>query len=80
MRSTGVVRAVDQLGHIVLPIELRRNLDIDIQDPLEIYIEDDGKIILKKYEPACIFCDNATDVFQYKGKTICRECINDLLK
>ena len=80
MRSTGIVRAVDQLGRIVLPIELRRNLDIDIQDPLEIYIEDDGKIILKKYEPACIFCDNATDVVQYKGKTICRECINDLFK
>lgn len=80
MKSTGVVRAIDQLGRIVLPVELRKNLNIEIQDPLEIYIEDDGKIILKKYEPACVFCDNATDVIQYKGKVICRDCLNDLIK
>ena len=57
MKSTGIVRKVDELGRIVIPIELRRTLDIDIKDALEIYVDGD-QIILKKYEPACIFCQN----------------------
>ena len=55
MKSTGIVRKVDELGRIVLPIELRRTLDIDVKDALEIYVEG-SQIILKKYEPACVFC------------------------
>lgn len=58
MKSTGVVRKLDELGRIVLPIELRRTLDISVRDTLEIFVEDD-KIILKKYHPACIFCNDA---------------------
>ena len=58
MKSTGIVRKVDELGRIVLPIELRRTLDIAEKDSLEIYVDDDS-IILRKYQPACIFCDNA---------------------
>ena len=58
MKSTGIVRKVDELGRIVLPIELRRTLDIEVKDALEIYV-DGAQIILKKYEPACIFCSNA---------------------
>ena len=55
MKSTGIVRKVDELGRIVLPIELRRTLNIDIKDSIEIYVENDS-IVLKKFEPTCIFC------------------------
>lgn len=79
MKSTGIVRKVDELGRVVLPIELRRTLGIDKKDALEIYV-DDEHIILKKYEPACIFCDNAKDVQTYKGKNICKECLAELRK
>ena len=77
MKATGVVRGVDQLGRIVLPIELRRNLNIDIKDPLEIYVDGD-MVILKKYEPACIFCGNAKNVKHFEGKNICNQCIGKL--
>lgn len=77
VKSTGIVRKVDELGRIVIPIELRRNLDIEEKDSLEIYVEDDH-IILKKYTPACSFCSNAADVTVFKGKNICRECLNEL--
>lgn len=73
MKSTGIVRKVDELGRVVLPIELRRTLGIDEKDALEIYV-DQEKIILKKYEPACVFCNNATDVQVFRGKNVCREC------
>lgn len=73
MKSTGIVRRVDELGRIVIPIELRRTLDIEIKDALEIYVDRD-QIILKKYEPACIFCGNARDISNFKGKNICKEC------
>lgn len=71
MKSTGIVRKVDELGRIVLPIELRRTLDIAEKDSLEIYVDNDS-IILRKYQPACIFCDNARDVLVFKGKTYAR--------
>lgn len=77
MKSTGIVRKVDELGRIVLPIELRRNLGIEERDPLEIYV-DEGCIILKKYEPACVFCGNTEDVTTFHDKTVCRACIHTL--
>ena len=77
MKSTGIVRKVDELGRIVLPIELRRTLDIASRDSMEIYIEGDT-IILKKYQPACIFCDNARDIVNYRGKNVCSDCIRML--
>jgi len=79
MKSTGIVRKVDELGRVVLPIELRRTHDIEEKDALEIYV-DGATIILKKYEPACIFCDSAKDVKVYKGKNICSECLESLKK
>ena len=79
MKSTGVVRKVDALGRIVIPIELRRTMGIEEKDALEIYV-DNEKIILRKYEPACIFCGNAEEVFNYKGKNICRSCLTELGK
>jgi len=77
MKSTGIVRKVDSLGRIVLPIELRRVMGIDIKDPIEIFV-DEGKIILKKYQPACMFCENANDIITYKDKKICRSCAEEL--
>ena len=74
MKSTGIVRKVDELGRIVLPIELRRTLGIEEKDRIEIFV--DGEfIIVRKYQPACIFCDNAKDIINYKGKNICPDCI-----
>lgn len=77
MKATGIVRKVDELGRIVLPIELRRTLNIAIKDALEIYVEGD-EIILKKYEPACIFCGEGKDLTSYKGKNVCRHCRQSL--
>lgn len=74
MKSTGIVRKVDELGRIVLPIELRRTLGIEEKDRIEIFVDGEA-IILRKYQPACIFCDNAKDIINYKGKNICPECI-----
>lgn len=77
MRSTGIVRKVDELGRIVIPIELRRTLDIDIKDALEIYVNSE-EIILKKYQPSCIFCGEVKDVDTFKGKKICPGCFATL--
>ena len=79
MRSTGIVRMVDQLGRIVLPIELRKAMDIKEKDPLEIFTDDD-RIILTKYHPACIFCNDARDVILYKDKLICKRCLAEMKK
>lgn len=77
MKATGIVRKVDELGRIVIPIELRRTLDIAEKDALEIYTNEDT-IILKKYEPACIFCGKMKNVTNYRGKNICENCIKEL--
>lgn len=77
MKSTGMVRRVDELGRIVLPIELRKTFNIVEKDSLEIYTEGDT-IILKKYEPACVFCGDARDVVVFKGKNVCKNCIKEL--
>jgi len=65
MKSTGIVRKVDQLGRIVIPMELRKTLDISEKDGLEIYVEG-NYIFFKKYEPQCIFCGNTKDVTSHK--------------
>lgn len=77
MKATGIVRKVDELGRIVLPIELRRTLDIAERDPLEIYV-DGSSIVLTKYQPACVFCGDSTDISTYKGKNICAVCLKEL--
>jgi transcriptional pleiotropic regulator of transition state genes len=73
MKSTGIVRRVDQLGRVVIPVELRRTMDVAEKDALEVYVNG-NMIILKKYEPQCIFCGEAGDVRIYKGKNICSNC------
>ena len=77
MKSTGIVRPVDTLGRIVLPVELRRNLNIEYKDPLEIFV--DGEyIMMKKYQPSCVFCDATKDITVFKGKNICPKCLKEL--
>ena len=77
MKSTGIIRRADELGRIVLPVELRRMLDIAEKDALEIYV-DGSSIVLKKYHPSCIFCDSSKDVVKFKGKNVCRKCLREL--
>ena len=77
MRATGIVRRVDQLGRIVIPRELRRSLDIVEKDGMEIFIEGD-RIILRKYEPICVFCGSAKEVNDFKGKNVCQECLTTM--
>ena len=77
MKATGIVRNVDELGRIVLPIELRRILDIAERDTLEIYV-DGPSIILTKYQRTCIFCGDSKNNITYKGKTICEVCVKEL--
>lgn len=77
MKSTGMVRPVDPLGRVVIPIELRRNLGISPEDSLEVFVKDEY-IMLKKYEPACIFCGESKGVKNVKGKLVCSKCIEEL--
>ncbi len=77
MKSTGIIRKVDELGRIVLPIELRRTLDIAERDALEIFVSEET-IILKKFQPSCIFCDSSKNIISYKGKNVCSSCATAL--
>ncbi len=74
MKATGIVRKLDQLGRIVIPKELRTTFELKENDPIEIFV-DGSDIILRKYQPACIFCNEATDVVQFEGKNVCKNCL-----
>ena len=78
-KNTGIVRGLDKLGRIVIPIELRNNLKIKYNDEIEIFVKDNS-IILKKYEPSCIFCRKIKDLTTYKNQIICKKCIRNLSK
>ncbi len=77
MKSTGIIRKVDELGRVVIPIEIRNKFDIAEKDPIEIYV-DGSSIILKKYEPNCVFCGNTKNLMTYKDKLVCSKCIQKL--
>ena len=77
MKSTGIVRNVDELGRIVIPKEMRRQMGITSSDPVEIFVEGD-RIILEKYHPCCHFCSSTDAVVEFKGKKICNACIEQL--
>ncbi len=79
MKSTGIIRRVDELGRVVIPIELRNQFNIVEKDPIEIYV-DGSSIILKKFEPNCIFCGNTKDLYNYHEKLICEECAKKIGK
>ena len=78
MKSTGIIRKIDDLGRIVLPIELRRTLDISERDELEICMEND-RIILQKFEPACVFCGSFQNLIQYRHTNVCEDCLKRLI-
>lgn len=77
MKATGIVRKIDELGRIVIPMELRRTLDIKERDPIEIFV-DGERIVLVKYKPGCILCGNPEHNKTFKGNRICQKCINEL--
>ncbi len=77
MKSTGIVRKVDELGRVVIPIEIRNQFEIAEKDPIEIYV-DSSSIILKKYQRSCLFCGNPKNVIFYKDKPICPKCLAQL--
>lgn len=77
MKSTGILKSVDELGRIVLPKKMRENLDIDIQDKVELFVEGD-RIILQKYVPNCIFCGAEQNIFIFNGKRLCADCLESL--
>lgn len=79
MKSTGIVRRVDELGRIVVPMELRKTLNIKEKDPIEIFTEGDT-IILRKYADGCIFCGDNENAVRYEGKIICKSCLDKLKK
>ncbi len=77
MKSIGIVRKIDELGRIVLPIETRKRLNLEPKDGVEIFVEQD-RVILKKYEPCCIFCGDADEITYYKDKRVCKNCLVEL--
>ena len=77
MKATGIARPVDPLGRVVIPVELRRNLDIKTDDLLEVFVEGEY-IMLKKFEPKCIFCGSVEDVVEVRGKNVCKACIEEM--
>lgn len=79
MKSTGIIRRVDELGRVVIPIEIRNQFNIVEKDPIEIYV-DGSSIILKKFEPNCIFCGNTKDLLSYNDKLICTKCADKISK
>ena len=78
MKATGIVRKLDTLGRIVIPKELRTTLDLtENETPIEIFVDGDN-VILRKYQPACVFCHDATDIVQFGGKNICKSCLDKI--
>ncbi len=79
MKATGIVRQIDELGRIVLPMELRRVMDIRVKDSLEVFVSDEG-IVLRKYQVGCVFCDEREGLTRFKEKFICPACKEELYK
>ncbi len=79
IKNTGMKRRIDELGRIVIPIEIREKLNINEKDPIEIYVDMD-KIVLRKYEPCCIFCGNTKEILKYNDKLVCHKCIEKIEK
>ena len=79
MKATGILRKIDGLGRIVIPMEIRNKLNIAQNDPLEIHVEGNS-IVVRKYEPDCAFCGNSKNVVEYKGKNICEKCVKEISK
>ncbi len=77
MKSTGIVRKIDELGRIVLPISLRQIMELNEKDPVEIFT-DENRIILQKYQPSCVFCSNVDNIILFNNKRICEDCLTKI--
>ena len=77
MKTSGIIRHIDELGRIVIPKEMRRTLEIAAEDPIEILVEGDN-IRLKKYQSACVFCGSTKDIISYRNKNVCSDCAKAL--
>ena len=77
MKSTGIVRRIDELGRVVLPIELRRTMGLEVKDPVEIFMDGDA-IVLRKYEASCLFCAGTKNLTAFRGKLVCSDCMRQL--
>ncbi|WP_432649142.1 AbrB/MazE/SpoVT family DNA-binding domain-containing protein [Huintestinicola sp.] len=77
MKSSAITRQLDALGRVVIPIEMRRNLNIENRDSVEIYAEDD-RIIIKKAGESCVFCGSAENLLIFKDRCVCSECLAQL--
>ncbi len=77
MKATGMVRKVDELGRIVIPMEIRASMGVQFKDPMEIFVEED-RIVLKKYTPSCLFCKNTENLKDFNDKRICPSCLERL--
>jgi len=76
MRAFGIVRKVDELGRVVIPMELRRTMGIEEKTPLEIFTNENGEVVLRKYEPGCHFCGDLNNLVDYSGVRVCKDCVN----
>ena len=74
MKSTGFVKKIDELGRILIPKELRSSMELDTKDALEMFVDGD-RIVLQKYQPACIFCNSVDDIVYFNGKRVCAACV-----
>lgn len=78
MKNSGIIRNIDSLGRMSIPISFRRSLHIEPGDSLEIHLDEDC-IILRKYtEKSCIFCGATEDLQKFKGKDVCASCLREL--
>ena len=77
MKATGIVRKIDELGRVVLPIELRRTMNLEVRDPVEIFMDGDT-IVLRKYEASCVFCGGSHQLTLFRGKQVCSDCLRQL--
>ena len=77
MKATGIVRKIDELGRITIPVETRRALGLEEKDSVEFFVDGEN-IVLKKYQPSCIFCSSMEDITEFKGKKVCAKCRKEL--
>lgn len=77
MKSTGIVRKIDNLGRVVLPMELRRVMKLEVKDPIEIFVDGEN-IVLRPYRPGCEFCPATSNLIDYEGRKVCMECIEKM--
>ena len=77
MKDTGIVRRLENLGRVVIPIEMRKTMGIDIKDPVEIYSDEDT-IIIRKYQESCMFCGAQDNLTEFREKCICADCLQEL--